>query len=107
MWLRVISFCAGVMLLLGMLALYQELNMIGFPDGYVTDYDRAFESLVHQLFLPCLLIALHFCYLGWIGGRRSIGRRLLIVGVLGAALLGYGVCSGQRLWHTLDHGQGG
>ncbi|MBF2087092.1 hypothetical protein [Thermoleptolyngbya sp. C42_A2020_037] len=104
---RVAAFlCAFLVLALsGMI--YLEVQGLGFPDGFLTELDRA-KKLLGLIFLwVSLPIALWLGWLGWVAARQPIGR------LLRSTILGYGafllILLGiyGYLQQTLDAGGGG
>ncbi|MEP6667660.1 MAG: hypothetical protein ABJF10_00820 [Chthoniobacter sp.] len=86
-----------------------ENGMAGFPDGHLTDYDKAIATPYHYLCIASLLFCLYFAWLAIVKSRKT-GLRLmlgfavyLLVIVLPAVALKYYFLH----WLQLDNGIGG
>lgn len=81
--------------------------MFGFPDGHVTDLEKAYARLSRYFLPPAVMLGLYLAYLGITAGRRNIDRRLraalLFLAVLAISALA--VCGSLR--GRLDDGVGG
>ncbi|MFQ3629902.1 MAG: hypothetical protein SNJ81_20305 [Cyanobacteriota bacterium] len=85
---RITAFFSAF-LLLGLSGwVYLEVQGLGFPDGFLTELDRA-KTLLARLFLGVSLpVALWLGWLGWVAPHQPIGDRLYrTAGVYGAFLL--------------------
>jgi hypothetical protein len=68
-------FMAGVSLILSAFA-YQEWQFLGFPDGFLTEVNRA-EKVLFGLFVGVsVLMSLWFVSLGWLASKRNVSRQL-------------------------------
>lgn len=106
---RILSglLCCGLVVLT--LARLTEQSMAGFPDGYLTDYDRATKSPYEYLCFASLLFCLYFAYLAIFRTRKTglqlgwgIAAYVLTI-VLPAVLLKHYFLD----WLHLDNGIGG
>ncbi|MEQ1570913.1 MAG: hypothetical protein ABMA64_35110 [Myxococcota bacterium] len=86
---------------------YVHLTWAGFPDGHLTELDRAEQWLFGGFAAVGLAFGLAFAVLGWRAGRRPVGRALALA--LAAYLaLALGVAATHAvLASRLDSGQGG
>lgn len=75
--LRILSALVGVGLLSITLLCQSENGMAGFPDGHLTDYDKAASTPYHYLCMASLLFCLYFASLAVKKSRRT-GLRLLL-----------------------------
>ena len=106
---RILSglLCCG--LLVVTVACLNEQSMAGFPDGYLTDYDRATKTPYEYLCFASLLFCLYFAYLTFVRTSKT-GLRLgwgilayVLTIVLPAVLLKHYFLD----WLHLDNGIGG
>ena len=104
---RVLSFLFSALALGASALVYMEVSFRGFPDGHVTDLERAYARLSGYFLPPAVMLGLYLAYLGIIAGRRKIDRRLtaalVVLAVL--AIAGLAVCGSLR--GRLDDGVGG
>jgi len=106
---RILSALVGVGLLAITILCQSENGMAGFPDGHLTDYDKATSAPYHYLCIASLLFCLYFAGLAILKTRKA-GLRLalgcvayLLVIVLPAVALKYYFLH----WLKLDNGIGG
>lgn len=79
----------------------------GFPDGYISDYDRAMQPVVRVGASLLTGVAIYFIYGGWFSGADKRLRHLLIgSGLLVAILTTLYVINALAL-SQLNYGQGG
>jgi hypothetical protein len=78
---RYVAFLLGVMLLAVAAFAYTELQLLGFPDGHLTELDRARIPL-HSVFIGLsVLCGLYCIYLAAAdpGRRRQLGLRAVVL----------------------------
>ena len=107
---RVLAVAAALIVFLFTYVLYYEIAMAGFPDGHLTDYDRA----VKLPFTICnwinVVFGLYLLYLGFIAKAERPGRKVLItvlLFILFNVITLYGMAYYYKDYLGLDHGQGG
>ena len=84
---------------------YLELSFIGFPDGYLSDWDQARQILLTIYIVISLLVGVWYIFLGWIAGRNNIGVKLRVTNLLYVAF-GLLVVVADQYFSQLS-GQGG
>lgn len=99
--------CAGLLVIT--LVCQWENGMAGFPDGHLTDYDKAVHTPYHWLCVASLFFCLYFAWLAIVKSRKT-GLRLalglvayLLLIVVPAVALNYYFLH----WLQLDNGIGG
>lgn len=77
---RIIAYLLGLAALGAALLVYGEyIYLLGFPDGFITDLERAERNLAY-IFIGVGLLASAGCvYLGWAAGRKKIYAKLALV----------------------------
>jgi hypothetical protein len=58
--------------------LYDELSLVGFPDGYISDFDRATELPFSILSWINIAFALYFLYLGIFSDSKGLGKKTVV-----------------------------
>jgi len=83
---RVLAYASGVIALGLSCVVFQEFRLIGFPDGFLSDYDRLRKIVLSSSIVAGVVSSLWFVSLGWIAERKRIGLRFCLTGILFAAL---------------------
>ena len=95
---RIVAYLSSFAALATSILLFQERHFIGFPDGFVSEPDRARRVLLAAASGASLLAGFGFGALGWVGSSR-LGRKV------GVAALVYGVLLALAL--VADHSLSG
>lgn len=86
---------------------FEYVHHLGFPDGHVTDYQRAAKILYFVLAGPMVALGCYFLFLGYTaqgpGSKLKLSLALSIF--LLAIILSF--AANHCLFVHLDHGQGG
>lgn len=107
--MRVLSVVASAVVLLVALAVWNELAMLGFPDGYVTAYDQA-TIVPHRIFcLGSVVVAAAMIAIAVVPRRRIALPFALVAGLYVAGAVGtfYGHDEVYLGGQHLDRGAGG
>jgi hypothetical protein len=73
---RLLACAAGCLALALSILAYQEFRLVGFPDGFVSNWDRT-RKILYLLFIGASLpTSAWFVSLGWTAARRAIRARL-------------------------------
>jgi hypothetical protein len=81
---QVLAYSVGSITLLAALVLYQEVQFMGFPDGFLSELDRARRVMLWVMIGLSLPTALWFFALGRQAARTQVGPQLSV------SLAGYG-----------------
>ena len=86
---------------------YGQIRFMGFPDGFLTDLDRAQRILGYVFLGTSVPAGLWFGFLSWIAPQHRVGKKLLVTIALyvGFLLLLYGI--NFYLRQNLNSGSGG
>ena len=79
-----LAYLSGAIALAAAFGLYQELQFMGFPDGFLTELDRARKVLFRIFIGVSIPVALWLFTLGRLAASRQVGRLLMV------SLAGYG-----------------
>jgi hypothetical protein len=84
-----------------------HLQFLGFPDGSLTELERA-EKILFNVFI-CISISfgVYSFYLGWIAAARGIGKRLCVTALLYTVFVVVAVFINYYFRLHLDSGAGG
>lgn len=86
---------------------YLWLLGVGFPDGYITELDRARIPLHKMFSILSLVYCVYFLYAGWTASDNLIAGKLLLAASIYIALFGIIAFADYFLSLRLDHGIGG
>jgi Kef-type K+ transport system membrane component KefB len=104
---RVLAYLMGGITLAASAFVYQQQQFVGFPDGFLTNLDRAEKTLFGFLIWASLAAGLWFIFLGCRAAKRNISKQLyttvIAYTILVALVLGVDFYLRQRL----DSGGGG
>jgi hypothetical protein len=105
---RFISFFLGFISLTLPAFIYKfYIGWMGFPDGYITECERA-EKILYRIFiLPEIAFGLFFIYLGWTASKQRITRKLTASLALFILYLIVIIIVDGYLRLHLDNGRGG
>lgn len=56
----------------------EYIHMLGFPDGFITELAYAERRLARIFIGTSVILASCFVYLGWMAGRKEIGKKLSV-----------------------------
>ncbi|GHM99494.1 hypothetical protein WSM22_09840 [Cytophagales bacterium WSM2-2] len=90
--------------------LYQEVVWMGFPDGFISDYDKAMRTPLKIISAFNLVSCFYFFYLGIRGDDKKLTRKIfvsLLVHLLFLALSLWSLDYYFRVYLKLDTGSGG
>jgi hypothetical protein len=73
---RVFAYASGVAVLVLAFYVFQEMRFIGFPDGFVSEYDRLRKGLLILVIAVSALAGVWLFLIGWMSGKRRIGMTL-------------------------------
>jgi hypothetical protein len=111
--LRVVVFLIGGMILAASGLVYLQVKSMGFPDGFLTDLDRARKVLGNLFIWVSLPTSVWFGVLGWEPWRRESQKGQVSLKQLGFASATYALFV-ITLWgidlylqQHLNHGGGG
>ncbi|MBS1956902.1 MAG: hypothetical protein JST89_22125 [Cyanobacteria bacterium SZAS-4] len=89
----------------------QEVALFGFPDGHITDYERAAEPVLNVSFYLLAVLALYFLSVTIFSGIRKNHPKVFATALAMVALLVLVVTVGVPLYFgrylALDNGVGG
>jgi hypothetical protein len=90
-------------------ALYQflGLQLVGFPDGHVTDYDSYAVPLYTSFATVNVIFGIYFGSIGVIAIKNREHVSAVIAILLYALLCSVVIGVDYYLWISFDHGQGG
>ncbi|MBN1898631.1 MAG: hypothetical protein JW827_07620 [Spirochaetes bacterium] len=76
---RILAYFLGLVSLTLPVFIYQfYVKWLGFPDGYLTEFERA-EKILYNIFIwPCFGFGLLFIYLGRTASRQKTNKKLVI-----------------------------
>lgn len=80
---------------------------LGFPDGYISPYDRQMLKIVPWLHAALAGWMGIFFALGWQGGRKNIRKPFFWAACLLLVIIAGYWGLDQHYYQTMDHGQGG
>ena len=80
---------------------------MGFPDGHLTELDRARKPLYKIFMLISFTFSPYFLYLGWISNKLVRNKHLLIFLLVYLLLIVALVCVDYTLSLRFDNGVGG
>lgn len=105
---RWMSFLFGALAwFLPALLYISRIRFFGFPDGHLTELERAERLLFQALLWPSAVFGVAFIAVGWRQGRTGkTGGFWIIVGCFGLFSLMIGAID-LTLRFCLDHGAGG
>lgn len=104
---QIAAFLGASLLLVLSGWVYLEVQGLGFPDGFLTELDRAKKLLGSIFFGVSLPVALWLGWLGWVAPHQPIGDRLYrTAGVYGAFLLTLASIYAYLQQRLLDGGGG-
>jgi hypothetical protein len=86
---------------------YLHLRALGFPDGFLTEFDRAQKILLNGLVWISIPVGFWFIFLGTISFQQPITRKLRLTLLLYAMFVLLLVSINFYLRQHLDHGGGG
>ncbi|MDR3056258.1 MAG: hypothetical protein LBU53_12800 [Zoogloeaceae bacterium] len=105
-----LTFFMAVIILAVSYFIFWEIAFTGFPDGYITDFDRV-NIVLDYIFLgvsiPASLWFLLLGCLGWINSGSSIRKKSYTSFILYVIFVFILVVLRFCFYHILDHGQGG
>jgi hypothetical protein len=73
----------------------EYIHMLGFPDGFITELGYAERRLAHIFIGTSVILGSCFIYLGGIGSRRNIGKKLYaaiflyLISIISMSLMDY------------------
>jgi uncharacterized BrkB/YihY/UPF0761 family membrane protein len=104
---RTLSILLGLVALFTALFFYMGLQMAGFPDGHLTDLDKA-EKKFHPYFIALsVACGLYLIYIALTATSRGIGKKFAGGAVAYLLMLGVTLAIEFYLSQTLDDGIGG
>jgi hypothetical protein len=77
-WDRILAYFWAALTFGLSLTVYQQIQLLGFPDGYLTELDRAERVLGNIFFGINILAGMWFGFLGWEAARQRINRKLTV-----------------------------
>jgi hypothetical protein len=78
MFNHILAFLAGLVAFALSVYAYFERRFMGFPDGFLTELDRA-ERVLFDIFIwASILAGSWFFFLGWSVPREPEGKKLLV-----------------------------
>lgn len=81
-WERIVAYLLACIAFALSIFAYEELRLIGFPDGFLADWDQARKILLSLSIGISLLGGSWFVLLGRITAQKRIGTKLGVTGVL-------------------------
>lgn len=106
-WHRILAFSIACLTLVWSAFAYLELQSFGFPDGHLTELDRAEAILGRVLISISVPVGLWFIFLGSIATRRRISKKLSLTIICYAIFVLLLLVTDLYLRHHLDDGVGG
>ena len=105
---RLLSYFFGYIVLLVPAFVYVlHLHFLGFPDGHLTELERA-EIILYKISIgPMIILGIYFCYLGFIANKQSIKKKLMISIFIYIILISVIIIIDFYLRLHFDHGIGG
>lgn len=104
---RILAYLLGCIPLALATIAYLERQSLGFPNGHLTEVERAQKTLLALSTWTSLLFSGWFAFLGWMAARRRVGTKLCVATILyvlvAALLLGVD----RYLRQHLEGGGGG
>ncbi len=80
---RPLAYLSGCVTIAASLLIYLEyIHGLGFPDGFITELGYAERNLARVLIVISIMLGASFIYLGVVGGRELIGRKLSVAIIL-------------------------
>lgn len=76
---RLTAYLSSSAMLASALFVYAEhVYLLGFPDGFVSELDRAERRLAVVVIVASLSMGSYLLRLGYLAARQAIGKRLLV-----------------------------
>lgn len=104
---RIISFTCALVALIVAFFCYLWLTGLGFPDGYISDLDRALRWLYRFFAVLNLIFALWLFHASFRSSREALKSRILTAAAFYLAGAGLTVIVHYALCLRLDAGAGG
>lgn len=104
---RILAYLLGIIALITASFVFYTLRFKGFPDGYLTELDRAERRLFSVYILVNIIAGLYCLYLGRIASEKRVGKRLLVVTLLYVILTAVIFVVDDYYILNLDNGIGG
>ena len=74
---RIFAYLIGCIVLASSILIYIEyIQLLGFPDGFITELEYAERRLAYILIGISVILGLYFIYLGRIASQKLIGKKL-------------------------------
>lgn len=108
----ILSFILGLIALAIAFFIYTDLQYMGFPDGYLTEFDHAEMKLLPTVMWASIAFGLFFFYLAWIALKKRSNKKpyliaFYIITLLYIFLIITIYILDRNYYSYLDHGQGG
>jgi hypothetical protein len=81
-WERVLAFLMACFALTSSIFVYEEVQLLGFPDGFLTELDQAERILANFFIWISFPTSLWLVFLSWIASQQKIRKKLCITIVL-------------------------
>lgn len=76
---HILAFVIGAVALASSFLVYLEyIYMLGFPDGFISELDRAERQLAYVYIVGNVILSSYFIYLGWVAPRKEISKKLFV-----------------------------
>lgn len=97
----------GLVVLAAAVGVELVVRDFGFPDGHVTELERAYAELWRAWGVPVVVLGIDFLALAYVGRRRSVRAWWLVSAVVLVVLVLLATWTGLDLRGRLDDGGGG
>lgn len=104
---KILAYVFAILSLVAAALLYLETSMKGFPDGHLTELDRAERPLFNVLCFLLTISGLFLIYIAWFskGQNRNVIFYKVTIFLILSVIVGYGL--DMYLTSTLENGGGG
>lgn len=86
-WERILAFLMGCFALVSSVFVYQEVRLLGFPDGFLTELERAERILAYIFILTSFLTSFWFVFLSWRASQQRVVTKLCVTILLYTVLV--------------------
>lgn len=104
---RILAFIFSVTSLLLAMFIYLDYDSLGFPDGHLTEFERALKILNPACILIMGVYAGYFFYIGYTGGKRKLFLKPIWTYISFVVVYLVMIAIHDYLALTLEHGTGG
>lgn len=99
-------FFTLIALMLPVLGYLEYIYLLGFPDGFITEYGHTGRIFYFIFVWPILALGFYFIYLGWTSTKQKTHKKLAISIFIFILYIAIIAVIDHYLYTHLNHGQG-